>query len=855
MNKNVYIVLALLVGLFGCKKDSETEEYVEEAPEYINHEVLMTRNPATGEVESHKLWQYLLKQNGTMGQVKQHSKALFYPNTWTNVDDQFASLAVQRLVYDPNNTQTFYFCTGEGWNNADAARGAGIWRSTDGGVSWNQLSSTTSDTFYYCHDMLVHPVTSDIYVATRRAGIMRSKDGGQTWEQVLGVDNGSLRNEATDIELTADNELVVCIGNFSTDGIYFSPTGNAGDWDHRMSGLPTTVRRIELATAPSNADVMYCIPTSSVRIDSNRIHGVYRSDDKGMTWDTLALPGGNRDMARKQGWYDLIVKVSPDDEDFVLVGGLNTYRTLDGGKSWQKMFEGSTRERRKDSSLQYVHVDQHEVVFKTSDTVLLGNDGGIYRCDDIKADTPFFYDINKNYNVTQFYACAIDAKAGSQFVIGGTQDNGSQGSTDHGISPFRKLSWADGSYCNIDHEDGDIFYTTTQYRRLYRNNHGKIDTLTNDNIVNDNTLFINPIEMDPNDPEMLYQLTNRGLWRLPNARTATADDWEKACRTFGSFSAIGISKSSPNTVYLGRTDGGGLYRIDNARTSDDMVLPANCDPNSLLPSGYCRSIYVDPVDVNHVVTVFSNYGVESVWESFDATADFPTWMSHEGDLPDIPIRWVLLHPENKKVCYLATEAGVMMTTELNQTNTKWVPINDGLANVKVNMIRLRESDLTILAATHGRGLYTGKIQDDYSIKWEERGPLNVAGRTRTMMFDPNDPSGKKLWAGSVSGGLWVAQDYDSINTGFDVSPELFAVKYGPNPVVNNTLTLYVDSETLRTLSVSWFTELGQEIRSQTYSLKADRYEIEQSTTNMASGMYFLKLESEDFEEVYKIVVL
>ncbi|MBO6515849.1 MAG: hypothetical protein JJ975_04785 [Bacteroidia bacterium] len=847
-------ILFLSVVISACSSQPQkTSEPEGQAPGVIDQEVLMTRNPATGEVESHKLWEYLLGQKHQMGVPVSHGKTRIYPNSWRNVDDFFASLAVQRLVYDPNETQTMYFCTGEGWNNAEAARGAGVWKSTNGGETWTQLTSTLTDTFWYCHDMAVHPVTSDVYVATRSGGLMRSKDGGSTWTSVLGASNGSIFNSTTDIEFTADNDLVVCIGNFNTDGIYFSETGDPNDWEKRMNGIPSETRRIELATAPSNANVMYAVPTSSVREDSNRIHGVYRTDDKGLNWDTLALPGGNRDMARLQGWYDLIIKVSPEDEDVVLVGGLNVFRTMDGGESWQQMFEGR---RRVTSPLQYVHVDQHEVVFKNQDTLLLGNDGGVYRCDNILADTPYFYSINKNYNVTQFYSVSMDAKAGSQFVIGGTQDNGSLGSEQEGVTEFRQLSWADGSYCNVDHQDGNIFYTTTQYRRLYRTSYGDVDTITNPNIVNNNTLFINPIEMDPNDPNILYQLTNRGLWRLTNARTATEDDWEKGCRTFGSFSAIGLGTAQANVAFIGRAAGGPVYRIEDANTSDENYLPINCDPSRFLPDAYCRCVYVDPVDANHVLAVYSNYGIESVWESKNAMTDSPTWESHEGDLPDIPIRWIELHPYNKEVAYLATEAGVMMTTKLDGANTEWRLINEGFANLKVNMVRIRKSDMTIAAASHGRGIYMGKINDDYSVTWQERGPLNVGGRTRTLMFDPNDPTGKKLWAGSVSGGLWVAQDYDSINIYEEILPSEFSVRIGPNPkLVNDSLRLFIESDMKREVEISMYTMKGQFLADDVKTVSAGTTVVGLRGDCAEDALYLVRVKSGDFEKVFKVFTL
>ena len=835
--------------LFSCQQDVNNEQEQSQAPGIPEQEYLMTRNPETGEVEREKLWDYLLSNKSFLGR-KSFDKTVVYPATWEPVDDYFASLAVQRLVYDPNNTTTMYFCTGEGWNNADAARGAGVWKTEDGGDSWVQLTSTLTDTFWYCHDMLVHPVTSDVYVATRVAGLMRSKDGGNTWEKVLGEDLGSLSNRTTDIELTADNEMVVCLGNFDTDGIYFSTTGDAGSWEKRMNGMTPTNRRIELATAPSNANVMYAIPTSSISSDSNKIHGVFRSDDKGLNWRRLSLPGGDRNLAKKQGWYDLIVQVAPDDEDFLLVGGLNVYRSTDGGENWQLLFEG---DRRKKSDLQYVHVDQHEIYFKTADTVLFGNDGGIYKCDDIKADTPFFENLNANYNVTQFYACDIARQKGNSFVIGGTQDNGSLGSQGEGVSEFRQLSWADGSYCNIDHEDPDIFYTTTQYRRLYRNNHGVIDTLTNENIVNNNTLFINPIEMDPNDPNILYQLTNRGLWRLTNARTATAEDWEKASRNFGTFSAIGIATDKPNTVFIGRSSGGPIYRIDNANTTDDTYLPINLDRSSTLPDAYCRSIYVNPKDANHLIAVYSNYGVESVWESKDALSDNPTWSSHEGNLPDIPIRWAELHPENTEVCYLGTEAGVMMTTKLDGANTNWKLINDGFANLKVNMLRIRPNDLTMVVASHGRGIFTGKIQDDYSVVWEERGPQNVGGRTRTMLFDPNDPTGKRLWAGSVSGGLWKIENWDSISVNYTIYDE-FSVKVGPVPTNDGRLTVFVSAETEKNVDYKLFNLSGALIMEGVLPVMPGSNEFELKIIDgNAAGIYLLRFETHGFKQVNKVV--
>jgi hypothetical protein len=838
-------IVAFLLGLTIQSCSPEKQESDSGLPPSMEQEYLQTRNPETGEVETYKLWDYLLSKKSFLGE-RSLAKSIVYPNTWRGIDDKFASLAVTRIVYNPKNKDEMYFSTGEGWFNADATRGAGIWKSVDGGASWDILPSTRFDSFHYCQDLLIHPETEDLYVCTRDAGVLRSSDGGNSWQKVLGLGQGASSDRAADIELTASNKIFVTMGVFDTDGIYFSETGDPGSWERRMSGFPSSIFRIELATAPSKDSVAYAIPINTA--NERRIAGVYKTLNMGETWEEIALPGGDYNMARKQGWYNLILQVHPEDANFVLAGGLNLWRTRDGGETWQQLAEGD--KRKKDTVLQYVHVDQHEIVFYNSDTVLFGNDGGIYRCDNIMADTPFLYTLNSNYNITQFYAADIEWSSGGDFIIGGTQDNGSLGSTDKGISPYRQLSWADGSYCAINHNDANIFYTTTQYRRMYRTAYGVVDTLTNPYIENDNTLFINPIEMDPNNPDILYQLSNLGLWRLPDARNADSMDWTKACRSFGAFSAFAISEEPKNVAFIGRPSSGRVYRINNVHETDDQFTPKNISTGNELPDeGYCSSVDAFNLDANKVVLSYSNYGLESVWISRNALADNPSWQSLDGNLPDIPVRWAEFHPTNENIIYLGTEAGVFYTNEVDGENTVWEETNEGFPNVRVTTIRIRPSDLTLVASTHGRGLWEGKIQEDASIVWKERGPNNVGGRTRTILPDPNIPG--KVWAGGVSGGLWVAQNMDSINTYFEVEEPLkeisSAIVY-PNPSagVFKIRTVKSASEEVRV-----YDGLGKLIWE---DLNYDNEQIIHSS-GWRSGIYFVVIGKGEERIVKRVLIL
>jgi len=847
-------VISLVFFNLGCthsNPSNEPEDYfvgTEASPEYLEFERLSTANPYTGEIENQNVLDYLKSIKTTMGGPSGLSKVKKYKKPWKAVDDFFASLSVTRIAYDPKNTRLMYFCSGEGWGNADAAVGQGVWKSEDGGETWAQLNSTLGDSFYYCQDLKVHPNTSDVYVATR-SGLYRSQDGGASWDDVLSSKNGARDDRIGDIEFTADGDIFVSIGIFSTDGIYYSTSGDKGSWERRMNGFPSRIYRIEMATAPSDADRIYACPVNIA--NERRAVGVYRSDDKGLNWRAVADPGGDKEFAKKQGWYDLILKVDPNNADRMLLGGFNLWRTMDGGDSWQQISEGS---RRKKNNIPYVHVDQHEIQFINSDTVLFGNDGGIYRSNNMLSDTPSFFSLNENYNVTQFYACAVHAEANNPFVIGGTQDNGSQGAVANGISEFKFLSWADGSFCAVNHQDGDIFYTTTQYRRMYRHNHGDIDTITNGGVKDRNTLFINPIEMDPNNPDILYQMSNLGLWRLENASTADSTQWTRASRPFGSISAIGISKSKANMVYLGRTGGGSVFRIDNALESHAGTNPVDLDPNNILPKAYVSSISVDPNDEAHIVVTYSNYGVSKVWECRNSLDSVPTWDSLDLSLPDIPVRWALINPLNTKGCFIATEAGVMVTDLMHGNATKWELMSEGMANLRASMLRWRDSDHTLFASTHGRGIFEAKIESTNRGVWQERGPSNIGGRTRTIMLDPNDPLGRKLWAGSVSGGLWVAEDIEQIKEFTYPEYESLELTVFPNPSTESIqLKIAVDGPKIVDFEI--YDATGQLVEDFSYNLDdEDKFQFKRSISSYRPGLYFLKAYTGKSEIVKQLMV-
>ncbi|MFT7589369.1 MAG: photosystem II stability/assembly factor-like uncharacterized protein, partial [Limisphaerales bacterium] len=715
------------------------------------------KNPITGELPSHLKWEAVAELI-EKGRYNPQSTAADRTSlrasrdasySWEPIDDFFSTLAVTRLVHDPLDPQTYYFCTGEGWFNADGVRGAGVWKSIDAGQTWNQLDSTKNALFYYCQDMGIHPITGDVYVGTRSGGVQRSADGGLNWEQVLGAGNGSARNSITDIEFTSDGGMYVGIGVFEVDGLYFSETGDIGTWNKLSNGFPSSgINRVEIATAPSDPNIAYAIPVNS---GDRMIVGVFKTEDRGATWVQMNNPGGDRNLARVQGWYDLTMAVDPNNPDVVVAGGLDVWRSRDGALSWDKVAAG-----RPDSLvLRYMHVDQHEIRFQSSDIVYFGNDGGIWKCENFTEDVPIIIDRNLGYNVTQFYAADIHPTNDEASVIGGTQDNGSNLSLEAGLSNFKKLSGADGSFCQYNYIDGNFLYTSKQFDPIYRFSNGGFelpDTLDNPNISSSNLQFINAFEMDANDPNILYQASSQGVQRLSRADTAM-QSWVKACKNIGTITAITAASDPAHTVYVGRqSSNAAVFRIENAHQTDDSYEAVDIDPNNNLPDQASfntitmSSISADPNDPDHIVLTYANYGVPSVWESKNAQGASPTWTRVEGNLPDIPVNWCKIHPGNSEVCYLATEIGLFFTDKLEGDSTNWI-LSSGFPSVRTDMIRYRTKDLTAVVGTHGRGIYTSKLDPsglNNDLVWQERGPINIGGRTRTIMIDPNDPSGETV---------------------------------------------------------------------------------------------------------------
>lgn len=617
--------------------------------------------------------------------------------TWSNVDDFLANLAISAMAYDPSNTSTFYVSTGLGYTQDII--GAGIFKSTDGGDTWMQLSSTDNATFQLTQDLIVDN-SGHIYVSTYE-GVMKSVNGGTSWSNILS-------GRAGDLEISSDGTLYATFGVNTAGSIHKSIDGG-NSWDEitpESGGL-----RTELAVSESDPDVLYAVADGGT--GGTDVRWFYRSVDAGETWEKVKIPlylnqdctPSTSHFTRGQAFFDLILAVHPQRPNKVIVGGIDLHVSDDFGRSWSPIsyWTGSSCD-------EYVHADQHAIVFRPGypNEAIFGNDGGVSYSRNVgSVSNPDFETRNRGYNVTTFYAVAISNESNSNYMLAGAQDNGTQQFTKAFLNDTREATGGDGAYCFIDADDSDIQITSFIYNsyRVSQNGGKSFFSISNDQTKG---RFINPSEYD-SDSDILYAAggTNE-LVKYENISGSPSSGTSVSIATDGrQITTIKASPYTDNLLFVGvriSQGEGKIYRIDNANSTTPIVTEIT-GQYSGSHGGWVSSIDVG-VDDEELLATFSNYGVNSVYYTNDGGDN---WDNKEGNLPDIPVRGGVFNPLNRSEVLLATELGVWSTDNINASTPVWSSSNTGLANVRTDMIKVRPSDNMLVVATYGRGVYTSDI--------------------------------------------------------------------------------------------------------------------------------------------------
>jgi trimeric autotransporter adhesin len=383
---------------------------------------------------------------------------------------------------------------------------------------------------------------------------------------------------------------------------------------------------------------------------------------------TIIDQGSNSNFTRSQAWYDLVAAVDPNNADRLYIGGVDALRSDDGGSTWNQITTWSLFAATGFTSAQNVHADHHAIVFApgSSSRAIWGTDGGVdYTTDaDIPAPSkPTFVDKNNGYNVTQYYACAIHPTL-TNYFLAGAQDNGTQKFTMAGVNATINASGGDGAFCHIDQDNPNIQITSYVFNNYYISTNGGT-SFSSRFFLNNNGGFINPTDYDDANNK-LYGGSSLGKYFRWNDAGVGGTSWDTVgCTAFGSASVrhVLVSKTVANRVYFGLSNGS-VVMVNDAHSGTSVngtVLRSG--------TGSVSGIAIDPANEAHMLVTYSNYGVTSVWESFNATSTSPTWTAVEGNLPDMPVRWVMFDPRNNDWALIATELGVWSTDNLNGAST------------------------------------------------------------------------------------------------------------------------------------------------------------------------------------------
>ncbi len=676
------------------------------------------------------------------------------PATWTPVNDFLSNLAVAAICQDPRPgfQNIMYFCTGESYFNADAVRGVGVFKSIDAGATWSFLPSTST---YVNGTRILCDFQGNVYLGTRGNGLLRSGDGGTTWTTITPTGTGT---NICDLEISSTAVLArlhVVMGIGSAQSYRYtdipSTVTSGSGWTAPAAPFPTFNERAEIAVS---GNVLYALPSDN----GGNVTTIYKSVNGGANWTNAGSTPNSFNIgsfANTQGWYDLSVGINPANPDECIVGAVDCAKTTTGGGgTWTRITAWAG------TAGPYVHADQHGVTWWDGGTKLMFNcDGGIHFSTN---GGTTINDRNKGLRIKQFYSVAIHPLE-TNYFIAGAQDNGCHRLNHPGLDSSIEITGGDGCYVAIDQNEPHFqfgSYVGNVYRRS-TNNGATWSTPVNTG----GGRFVNPWDYD-NDANTVYACNASGNFlRWPNANSANATSIVTCAQFGGNVSAVHVSPYTANRVFFGMGNGG-VVMVDNANTGSSVTGTV------ITPTGasgaYANCIVTGSSD-QHLMAIYSNYGITNIYVSSNGGTN---WTPSDGNLPDMPVRWALFHPDSDTKAFIATETGVWETELLDGANTVWTP-NLTFPNCRTDMIKYRASDRLIAAGTHGRGIWTANVPAAGGFSFNAPGPITAT----CPASNPMTATLTATYNGAFSNPITLSSS---------VSPAGPTVTFGTNPLTTGS---------------------------------------------------------------------
>jgi len=624
--------------------------------------------------------------------------------TWQTLFDDQPSLSIGALAIDPSDPNVIYAGTGEvnPGGGSVAYGGAGLFRSTDQGMTWASLGLENSGAIGRIRIDPTDPnrifvaVLGQLWETNEERGVYRTTNGGVSWERVLYIDNMTgcvdliLRPDDPNVLLAAMWERIRQPTYYDYGGpgcAVYRTTNGGSNWSLVGGGLPAPSAsggRIGLSLCVAQPDFMHAIYADNI----GYFDGLYRSTDGGLSWSRTS-DAALSDVFASYGWWFGNVRTHPVNPNIIYVLGLPFWRSTNGGASYQDASDD-------------MHVDHHGLDFSSGALPVLynGNDGGVYR----SSNDGTVWTKLPNLPITQIYRFTRDASNPNALYCG-TQDNGTHRTLTGALDDWEHIFGGDGFQPLVHPEAANRIWAQYQYGSLYYSSNGGSgwNYALNGVSGSDRNNWNSPLVQDPTDPDTrffgtqrVYRSSGNTSWTVISPDLTGGPYGGNSGQVDGTLTTLAVSPLDGDVIWSGSDDG--YVNVTQNGGSSWTYVAAD------LPERWITSVRCDPQDRETAYVTLSGFRwAEPLPHVFRTTDLGASWADITGNLPEAPVNEILVDPAATGLFYVATDVGVYETIDGGLT---WSALGTGFPNVVVTSLAMDESARILYAGTYGRSFFS-----------------------------------------------------------------------------------------------------------------------------------------------------
>ncbi|MBC7865716.1 MAG: T9SS type A sorting domain-containing protein [Bacteroidia bacterium] len=688
-------------------------------------------------------------------------------NTWAVLNtDNLPSLSIASIVIDPINTNNIYIATGDNFagipNYFKTLQGhfsAGIYKSTDGGLSWNVTGlSYNQSQLMYPQEMIIDPVNPAILMLVSNTGIWRTTNSGTNWTNVQAGNFYS-------IAFNPLNRNVVYASNGT--GLWRS-NNNGVNWVYKAGGYSNgTAGRVTLGVTEADTSYIYLWgPTA----------GFKRSINGGTSFSTMTSPDA---MTVPYGYYDRGVTVSHTNKMEVHVAGVSTAKTLNGGTSWAASSDYTSY-----LNANYIHQDAKRMYYEpgSGSKIYAVTDGGIFVS---LNDGTNWTNISHGLQISEIYRIAGNPN-NSDTVYYGTQDCATN-RWDGTNTTITQVYGSDGFQPLVDYTDSRIVFAQSPNGNLQKStDFGQNFVLASPG----QAMWNAPYVMNPKNHLTMYFGAKLAVRKTTVG--ATFGSWYSiSTGKVDSVIALAITKADTNYIYAAKLRH--IVRTKDGGNDWDTITGTIPTQTGMLTSAGISYIVVSPTDPNKLYVTLSGYVAGTkVYMSANAGN---TWTNYSGTLPNVPVNCITYVEGSKDAVYVGTDLGVYYR---DSTMNDWLPFNTGLPNVIINQLEIYYPTMKLRAGTYGRGLWQSDLVMPVSAFTTPA--INCTGTA--INFTDQTSGSPTTWSWTFAGGIPATSTVQNPSVSFSTPGVHNVTLISTNTNGADTITIPVTVNTLPSATVS-----------------------------------------------------